>query len=276
MKSDFFTSQSSVESIAIGKFDGLHVAHLALLHRLCDKGALVVIENGPSFLTPKNYREKISPFPIFYYSLEEIRSLEGGEFLELLKKDFPSLKKIVVGYDFMFGKDRSFCAWDVKELYDGECDVVSEVRVDGISVHSGVIKELLKHGNVGKANTLLGREYQIEGKRIKGQGIGKEQLYATINIDANEFLVPEEGVYVTKTTLGREKFKSVSFVGHRVSTDRSFSIETHILEEFEDSGEECVSIEFISKIRENRRFADLDELKKQIESDIEKAKEILE
>ncbi|MFW6308286.1 MAG: riboflavin kinase [Campylobacterales bacterium] len=93
---------------------------------------------------------------------------------------------------------------------------------------------------------------------------------------SHDELLAEEGVYATKTSVGCDKYKSVSFVGHRVSTDRSFSIETHILGEFIDSNSESVKIEFINKIRENRRFADLNELKKQIESDIEQAKKILE
>jgi len=265
--------KSSIDSLAIGKFDGLHYAHMKVIEALGEQRGVLVIDNDDSVLTPENYREKILNIPFFYYRLEEIRGLEGKAFIEKLKKEFPSLKKIVVGYDFMFGKDRSFCAWDLQEFFDGECVVVPEVKLDSISVHSGVIKELLRHGSVERANILLGRSYEICGSRIKGQGIGAKELFPTINVESKNFLLPAEGVYITKSEVCGKEYPSVSFLGHRVSTDRNFSVETHILTPFEECGDDRVVIRFIKKLRENRKFNDLETLKSQIKKDIDDARQ---
>jgi len=269
----FFTlSPKKITALAIGKFDGLHLGHKSVIDVLGQNGGVLVIDNDDSVLTPFRYRERVFSVPFFYYKLGEIKELEGGEFIAKLKKDFPSLSKIVVGYDFMFGKNRSFCAWDIEELFEGTAVIVPEVKLEGISVHSGVIKELLKHGDIKKANFLLGREYEIYGVQVAGQGIGKKELYATINIDPKKFLLPQEGVFVTKTVLGAKEYRSVTFLGHRVSTDRSFSVETHIVEDFEAFDGE-VGVRFYEKIRDNMKFNDLKLLKDRIEADINYARQ---
>lgn len=271
--SSFTDLKSSIDSLAIGKFDGLHYAHMKIIEALDGQRGVLVIDNDDSVLTPRNYRETIVSIPFFYYNLEEIRGLEGREFVEKLKKEFTSLKKIVVGYDFMFGRDRSFCAWDLQEFFDGECVVIPEIKLDGISVHSGVIKELLRHGSIERANILLGRSYEICGNRIKGQGIGTKELYPTINVESKKFLLPAEGVYITKSEVCGKEYPSVSFLGHRVSTDRNFSIETHILTPFRECSDDRVIIRFIKKLRENRKFNNLKKLKSQIKRDIDDARQ---
>ncbi|MEA1918036.1 MAG: bifunctional riboflavin kinase/FAD synthetase, partial [Campylobacterota bacterium] len=102
------TISQKINSIAIGGFDGMHIGHQRLFERLGNSGAIVVIETGYANLTPKKEREKFTHYPIFYYELDNIRVLNGEEFIALLKSNFPKLKKIVVGYDFHFGKDRKY------------------------------------------------------------------------------------------------------------------------------------------------------------------------
>ncbi|SFV57593.1 FMN adenylyltransferase / Riboflavin kinase [hydrothermal vent metagenome] len=157
-------------------------------------------------------------------------------------------------------------------MFDGEVVIVDEVKHKDISVHSHKIREQLKCGDIKTANEFLGHNYTIEGKIVKGQGIGKKELVATINIEAKEFLVPKEGVYTTLTRIDDEEHfhPSVSFVGHRETTDGSFAIESHIL----DGEVLCVNkadIRFVSYIRENEKFDSLESLKKAIKSDIAKA-----
>lgn len=267
--------KSDIKALAIGKFDGLHKAHMGLINELGEGGGIVVIDKNDSVLTPKGYREKLINIPFFYYNLGAIKELEGHSFIALLQKDFKNLQKIIVGYDFMFGKDRSFCAWDIGEMFEGECIVVPEIKSDGISVHSGVIKELLKHGDILKANMLLEREYEIWGEHITGQGLGKKALYPTINLHTGSFLLPAEGVYATKNIVEGKVYDSVSFIGHRVSTDRNFSVESYILAPFDGVVQGEVGIKFVKRIRENRRYTDLTLLKAQISEDIENAKTIL-
>ncbi len=249
------------------------MAHKALFDRLNGIGAVVVIDNEDSSITPGSYRYEFIDLPIFICSFDKIKDLEGDEFILKILDEFPNLKKIVVGYDFRFGRDRLYCAEDLEHIFEGKIEIVNEVRFEGISVHSGIIKELIRYGDINKANILLGRAYSICGKTISGQGIGAKRLYATLNLDVKDFLIPLEGVYATKTIVDKNIYNSVSFVGHRVSTDRKFSVETHILEREISFIDERVSVEFYSKIRDNHRYTNLDELKRRIALDITQAKE---
>ncbi len=256
-------------AIAIGGFDGMHTGHQHLFREMGEDGTIVVIETGYANLTPKKERENFSRSFIEYLELEDIRHLNGEEFVALLKEKFPKLKKIVVGYDFHFGKNRKYSFDDLKTLFDGEVVVVDEVCLDGDSIHSHKIRAKIKLGDLKGANDFLGHNYTIRGLHVRGQGIGKKELVATINIETSEFLIPKEGVYVTLTRIDDEEHyhPSVSFVGHRETTDGSFAIESHILDG-EVQCSEKASISFVSFIRDNKKFDSLQELKKAIKSDI--------
>jgi len=259
-----------VTSIAIGGFDGMHLGHQQLFNQLDENGVIVVIESGYANLTPAKERENFTKFKIFYIQLEKIRKLNGKEFLNYLKDIFPSLKKIVVGYDFHFGKDRKCSFNDLKKMFSGEVIVVDEVKLNNDSIHSHKIRAKLQIGDIEGANAFLGHNYTIKGKHIRGQGIGSKELVATINIEADNYLIPKEGVYATLTRVDNDEhlYPSVSFIGHRVSTDGSFAIESHILDTKVDC-QERAEISFISYLRENRKFNSLKELKEQIKKDIE-------
>ena len=256
-------------AIAIGGFDGMHIGHQQLFRVLGTDGAIVVIETGYANLTPKKEREHFSHYPIVYLELDEIRHLNGEEFVDFLKKRFTKLKKIVVGYDFHFGKNRKYSSDDLKIIFDGEVEVIKEVAFHGDSVHSHKIRAKLQIGDIKGANAFLGHNYTLRGGVVSGQGIGKKELVATINIEAKEYLMPKEGVYATLTRIDDEEHfhPSVSFVGHRVTTDGSFAIESHILDG-EVSCKEKATISFVSFIRDNQKFNSLDELKIAIKKDI--------
>ncbi len=270
------TTIKNSDAIAIGGFDGLHVGHQHLFAQLGKHGCVVVIDSGFANLTPKKEREKFTHYPLYYFTLDNIRHLDADGFIMLLKEEFPHLKKIVVGYDFHFGKERAYTHEDLKAKFDGEVVVVDEVKIDGESVHSCTIRHKLFAGEIKSASKLLGRNYTIKGRHVKGQGIGDKELVATINLHVSDFMLPKEGVYVTLTRIDNEEHfhPSISFIGHRSTTDGSFAVETHIL----DTTVECreyASISFVDFIRENRKFDSLDALKTQIMKDINIAKKEL-
>lgn len=270
--SSILVNKNSITSIAIGGFDGMHIAHQELFKNLDVNGAIVSIESGYANLTPKKYRQEYSIYPIFYYILEDIRHLEGCEFIKLLKQEFPNLKRIVVGFDFCFGKDRKYCIEKLKEFFDGEVIVIEEIKLDNIAVHSRIIRDYIKSGDIKMANKLLGKEYKIYGQRIKGQGLGTKSFVPTINLKVDEFLLPNEGVYITKTILDEVEFNSITFLGHRLTTDGSYAVETHILDENIENKDYKIQIKFYEKSRENKKFDNFEELKNQILEDINLAK----
>lgn len=280
MKSFLFSdAQYPYKTLALGKFDGMHLAHQALLKHLDEQSALVCIENdngGEELLTPLAIKKELCKYPILVFPFEHIREKSGSEFLKILKNHFPSLQKLVVGYDFYFGKDRAFNASDLPHLFDGEVVIVPEFKINALSVHSSLIKELIRHGDMEMARSMLGRYYHLQGIIIKGQNLGSKELYPTLNLKTTHFIIPQEGVYATFTKADSILYPSVSFVGHRLSTDRQFSIESHILDTNITLKEQIASIYFVKKIRDNQSFNDLKELKARITSDISESKAILQ
>ena len=270
--SSALVNKNTIDTIAIGGFDGMHIAHQELFKNLGENGAIVCIETGYANLTPKNYRQEYTHYPIYYYVLENIKKLEGTEFVKLLKEDFTALKKIVIGFDFCFGKNRKYCIDELKKIFDGEVQVISEIKFDEYPIHSRHIREFIKDGNIKKANKFLGKEYKIYGTAIKGQGLGKSDFVPTINLRIDDFLLPKDGVYISKTTIDSIEYNSVSFIGNRKTTDDTFAIETHILDKSIDFNNLNISIKFIERIRDNKKFNDFIELKNEILNDIDTAK----
>jgi len=265
----------NIDAIAIGGFDGMHTAHQYLFQALGEKGGVLAIETGYADMTPGNHRQDHTHFPLFYYDLEEIKGLSGEAFIAKLRDDFPQLKKIVVGFDFHFGNKRSCDSLDLKNLFDGEVIVIDEVKVENVAVHSHKIRKLLEKGDLEKANLYLGYNYQLKGNVVTGQGVGKEKLVPTINIETLGYRLPKEGVYATMTRLEDDKlYPSVSFIGQRQITDNSFAIETHILDE-EVKASQKAEISFLHYVRENRAFESFEALKKQIDDDITEAKKVI-
>jgi len=263
------TAMKNSTTIAIGGFDGMHIGHQKLFEALGENGCIVVIETGYANLTPKKQRQNFTHHAIVCVSEWGHEFRPDYRKLNFLKEKFPNLKKIVVGYDFHFGKNRKYSFDDLKKIFDGEVEIISEVTLDDDSVHSHKIRAKLGIGDIKGANKFLGHNYTIEGTLEKGQGIGKKELVATINISAHDYLVPKEGVYTSLTKVDDEEHyhPSVSFVGHRETTDGSFAIESHILDG-EVLCREKAAISFVDFIRENEKFNSIDELKKAIKKDI--------
>ncbi|MDR2152384.1 MAG: bifunctional riboflavin kinase/FAD synthetase [Helicobacteraceae bacterium] len=267
--------KSSIEALALGGFDGLHLGHRELIARLGANGALLAIEHDRVCLTPGCVRERFSSVPVITLPLAQIMELSPEEFIALLKAEFVNLKRLVVGYDFRFGKNRAAGGEELKRIFDKETIVVSEVSLGGTAVHAARIRSLLLDGNVSGATRLLTRPHLIEGEVVRGQGLGAKRLYPTINLSVERFLAPQDGVYATCTEIRHKNLQSVSFVGRRLSADGAFSIETHIIEEgAEIPNVDRAAIWFIDRLRGNRRFDDLDALKEQIAKDISAAKTI--
>jgi len=265
--------ENDIKSIAIGSFDGMHVAHQKVIETV---DAIVIIERNGGYLTPGYKRSLYTEKMCCFYFFDKVRSLSPEAFVAKLKEDFPKLERIVVGYDFAFGKEKAGNAETLGVLFDKEVVIVDEISLEGIPVHSRTIKAFLREGNIFMANRLLGRHYLIDGRVVPGQGLGKHSLVPTLNLKVEHFQLPLEGVYATRTKIGSKWFPSVSFLGHRVSTDGSFAVETHIIGEALGRVEGNIVLEFRALIRRNRKFDTLEALKIQIEKDITSAKACLE
>jgi riboflavin kinase/FMN adenylyltransferase len=268
--------KNEITALALGEFDGIHRAHKKLIEQLGACGAMVVIDKNRADITPKRRRDEFVPNPCFYYDFFAIKDLNSKEFVALLKKDFPNVNKIVIGYDFRFGKDRAGGKDELDKLFDGKVVIVPEFCYDGISVHTTKIRAFLQACEIFQANRLLGREYAIIGFIRKGQGLGSKKLYPTINLRIDEYLIPGFGVYAGRIRIKENIYDSVIFIGQRLSTDGKFSLEAHILDtKIETEENEKCELFFVDFIRQNRKFFKLDNLKMQITEDIKNARESL-
>lgn len=226
-------NRDNVRAVAIGNFDGMHLGHQKLFERLGEQGAIIVIlAGGGTKLTPFASRQAFTDKKIFYCDLRAIKSLSGGEFIALLRQNFINLQKIVVGEDFRFGRDRAWGAEFLRREFSGQTCVVGEFCLSGGGVHSSRIKKLLSRGRCEEAAELLGRNYEICGRIVRGQGRGAREFVATLNLDASGYFMPKSGVYASITSVCGASYKSVSFLGHRLSTDGAYALETHILGDF--------------------------------------------
>ena len=257
-----------INSLAIGSFDAIHLAHQELIKRA---DGVLVIEHHRATITPGYKRSNYTKKATFFYLLEDIKHLSPQEFIKKLTHDFPALKKIVVGYDFRFGKNAKGDIRTLQELFHGDVEIVDEIKIDNISVHSRVIRTLIKESNITLANKLLGRNYKIDGEQIRGLGLGSKKLVPTINLKVQNYTLPE-GVFISNTFIDKNCYPSLSFLGKRLSVNNSFSIETHILTNFTIKKYSNIEIEFLETLRENRKFNSLVELKEQIEQDRYRAK----
>ena len=283
-----------ITSLAIGKFDGIHLGHRKLLELLGDRGAVLIIDKAieqnlisqsPSvqnqgFLT--SLQDRLDHLPNAYVvEFASVAYMSGEEFVATLLESLPSLETIIVGYDFRFGRDRIYGADDLGHLCEIrqssqgraiQAIIVPKVCYGEIPLHASVIKDFVRHGDIAVANAMLGWCYSVSGEVVRGQGIASKELFPTINIRTQGYVLPASGVYATRVN-GK---MAVSFFGHRVSTDGEYAIESHIIDSEIAQVPEQLTIQMYKKIRENRRFDSLQELKAQIECDIKQVREIWE
>ena len=281
--------------IVIGNFDGFHLGHQKIISqmlgycRTCNITLVVMtFVPHPRFVLRKENQFLIND----YQSRRKLMQKAGVEILYEIKfthqfsnlhhehflhdyalKD-KAIKCFFMGHDFYFGKDKKGDRTFV-EKYCREkgvyLKVLDEFKKETEKISSSHIRSLLKQGNIKKANALLGREFFLSGTVVHGLGRGKKIGLPTANLNLKEeLLIPACSVYATRVIYGGKSYLSLTNIGLNPTFKGAteITIETHILDFKEDIYGEEINIGFIEKIREEKKFQSLSELKKQIESDI--------
>lgn len=286
--------------IVLGNFDGFHIGHQELIKKL-----LEVSENknlNPSILLFKEHTKsaldndefkyltklndkidickQLGLDNIFIVNFENIKSLTPIEFLNFLK-DKLNVKGIIVGDDYTFGE---FARGDIQFMKE-YCDknnilfsTITQVKLEENIIKSTNIRSLIEDGKVEKAAILLGRPYKINGIVNHGYKRGRKLGFPTANISIERgYILPKEGVYLTKTiTDDKKEYNSLSFVGKNVTfNEEELKIETYILDYNGDLYGKEIYIEFMNFIRSNKKFNDPKDLIKQISMDIENSRKLL-
>lgn len=276
--------------ITIGNFDGIHLGHQALLAEvkkradyLSINSAVMTFEPNPKDFFSQNktqsrissLREKIEFFDKVKIDRAHIIKF-NKQFSQLTAKDFIKIlienlkvKEIVVGEDFSFGKRRE---GSLKELSESgiRLNIQKKVMINNQRISSTSIRELLTHDKLEEANLFIGRPYSISGKVIHGQKRGREIGFPTANIHMRHNRPPLKGVFAVKSG----NYFGVANIGFRPTFegDNKLHLEVHFLNFSSNLYGQHISVNFLRKIRDEMKFSSLEDLKKQIQKDINKAK----
>jgi riboflavin kinase/FMN adenylyltransferase len=208
----------------------------------------------------------------------ELAMLTPEEFVERLLVKALGARAVLVGDNFHFGHKQAGNVNVLAELgrkFGFETEIVPAVSWRGRVVSSSSIRDLIRAGSVSLAARLLQHAYGLEGEVVSGRGVGSKQTVPTLNLATKAEVIPANGVYITRTrdqADGRE-WNSVTNIGYRPTfgTSEQLSIETFLLDPLEGDTPERIRVEFLRRIREERKFDSPDALRGQIFKDVRTA-----
>ena len=286
--------------VTSGTFDGVHLGHQKILQRLHEitkkySGESVVITFWPHprmVLRPTDLTLKLlNTFEEKAELLREqgvdhlIRIPFTKEFSQLTSQEFIShvlvntigTKKLVIGYDHRFGKNREGSFEQLKlngPAYGFDVEEISQQDIDHITVSSSKIRKALESGDIDTATHFLGRPYSIVGRVIKGDKLGRVLGFPTANIDldSHDKLIPTEGIYAVRVKHERSEYGGMLYIGTRPTVDGSKrSIEVNLFQFNKDIYGESLEVSFIKLLRMDAKFDDLESLREQLHKDKEAA-----
>jgi riboflavin kinase / FMN adenylyltransferase len=287
--------------ITLGNFDGLHLGHQELIRQIilraeetASLSMVVTFRPHPlKILAPDRCPPLISIYEEKIRLIEELgidvlvkipftldfSAMGPRDFVRNVLVDLLGAKEIFVGYNYRFGKGRKGDIGLLRELGQELGFLVREIEQVSLNnevISSTRIRQLLQKGEVEHAAKLLGREYALSGIVVKGDGRGRGLGFPTANIAPRHAIVPSNGVYAVRLFVRDKFYDGIVNIGMRPTFARnSLAIEVHIFDFDEDLYGEEVTLYFIRKIREEKKFQNAEALIRQIRIDAGTAREIL-
>lgn len=289
--------------VTIGTFDGVHIGHKAILKRLVNTAKADGLESVllTFFPHPRMVVQSVSDLRLIN-TIDEKKELLKKEGLNSLvihpfTKDFSRLtakeyvrdilvkelaaKKIIIGYDHRFGRNRTADINDLKAFgkkFGFKVEEISAQELDEVAVSSTKIRRALGKGDIATANDYLGYPYFLTGNVVKGRKIGRTINFPTANIHIDEKykLIPKIGIYVTSTTIDGKAYHGITSIGTNPTVNgETKTIETHILDFEGNLYGKRLEIAFLKYIRAEEKFDSVQELQTAIEKDEDFAREYL-
>lgn len=281
--------------VTLGTFDGMHVGHQAILNKLKLQKEFYGYETlvltffpHPRMVLKTDHKisllntideriKQIDQFGIDHLVVQEFTqefaNLSAEEFVKNVLVDQFNIGKIVIGYDHRFGKNRSADIHDLIEFgkkYHFDVEQISAKELDDVSVSSTKIRNALNQGDVGLAKTYLGYPYMVSGKVVSGKQLGRTIGYPTANIQVAEDykLIPTIGVYVVSVTVKGTDYYGMLSVGTNPTVGGTEkTIEVYIFDFNDTIYNEEITVRFLTKIRNEEKFASIDLLIEALKND---------
>ncbi len=287
--------------ITTGTFDGLHKGHKNILSELTknessQESVLITFSPHPrqvifpdqSIKFINTFDEKIeliSNYKVDHLIIQEFNlefsRISSLEYIRDILKNKIGLKKLIVGHDHHFGRNREASIKQVREyaeLYDFEVYEIPPLQLNGIVVSSTKIRNALKVGDVELANNLLGYHFCFEGKVVHGKGMGKKIGFPTANILASNKnkIIPGNGVYAVTVDFENKKYKGMLNIGFNPTfNEKKLSVELNIFNFQSIIYGKQIKVFFKKRIRDEKKFNSPEELKSQLIKDKDFVKKIL-
>jgi riboflavin kinase / FMN adenylyltransferase len=284
-------------AITIGNFDGLHAGHRRIMQRVIE----IANEHGwkPSVLTFDPHPTKIvapdraprllsTTCQRTHYMAEEgirqililpftreLSRLTPEQFVSQILHDRLQARAVLVGDNFRFGHRHAGDVRTLQELgtqYGFTTEIIHAIQLRGRTVSSSEARRRIDAGDVASAARLLGRPYGVEGEVVPGHGVGKKQTVPTLNLATSAEILPRTGVYVTSThdLNSDRRWDSVTNVGYRPTFggNEGISIESYLLSEYDGMPPRRIRVDFLHRLRDERKFDTPEALKAQIMTDV--------
>ncbi len=291
--------------LTIGTFDGVHLGHKKILNQLLQKKQETGFEtfiftfdpHPRKVLFPEQTDLKLVTETEEKINLLNVSGIDhvllypfNKTFSEISPEDYISnllveklkAKIIIVGYDHRFGKNRAGnleLLLSFSEKYNYEVIEISAEDIDSINISSTQIRKAIEAGEIQKANQFLGYNFFVTGKVTEGKKLGRTIGFPTANIvlDCVDKIIPKQGVYAVVATIKNGTFNGMLNLGINptVSSNNQLKMEVHLFDFNEEIYGETIKIEFKERIRDEKKFADLSQLKEQLKIDMEKVIEVL-
>jgi riboflavin kinase / FMN adenylyltransferase len=286
-------------AVSIGNFDGVHVAHRKLFGRVAELArehgwtpSVLTFDPHPTRVVAPDRAPKLLSTPEQRFAWmaqagirqvlvlpfnQDFAQLTPEEFVRCVLVERLHAKAAVVGENFRFGNKQAGDTRTLDELgrrFGFRTEVVSGVSVRGRTVSSTAVRGLVESGEVSAACRLLGRPYALEGEVVSGHGIGSRQTVPTLNLSTTAEVLPATGVYITRTAdLNHERrWRTITNVGYRPTFEgQDLTVETYVLEPLSEPPPSRIRVEFLRRVREERRFESPEALKHQILRDVGRA-----
>jgi riboflavin kinase/FMN adenylyltransferase len=284
--------------LTLGVFDGLHLGHQLIMRTVVDRArvigavptvitfdphprALLHPESAPPLL--QTFDQKIEALGVLGIEQtivirfdKKFSQVRAEDFLRTIIAERLHAKEVYLGCGFAFGHDREGnidLLRAVSQNLGFFADEVPELRLRGRRISSSRIRELLQAGRVNTARRMLGRPYGVEGIVVRGAERGAKLGFPTANLHPQNRVIPRNGVYVTATLIDDQWRRSVTNIGTRPTfeSESESSVETFVMDWSGNLYGDVVRVRFLHRLREEKKFNSIDELKSQIEHDVARA-----